>query len=344
MMMVRKTRMSTRSTLPFLLMVFVVALAGTFLGLNLFNSRPSTKETVMVTVQLLITATRDENAPPQVTIITATPDQNRTQVAVPETLLDSANAATSPALSTRPTLDVSGAQELNPNVAQTATALPQNCLLHTIVEGDTPFGIAAQYGANPFLMLDANGLTEETATGLQIGDTLIVPLEGCPVQQLPSYVAAPRAGEPTFTPTPKVSPTPTGLGTEEVSPAQSATAKPSPTITLAPTAQNAKVTIIGVEKVGDVTAEGVRIRNSGDTTNLAGWTMTDTEGNTYTFKEQLVFSQAEITIYTRAGTDTPQVRFWGLDRAVWNAGDVVTLKDTKGQVIATRRVDEVSLR
>lgn len=335
--------MSTRSTLPFLLMVFVVALAGTFLALAAFNSRQTPRETVrMVTVEILVTATVDPNAAPQVTIVTATTD--RTQVAVPTELLGAAETA--PALSTRPTLDVAGAQQLNPDVAQTATALPQNCVLYTIVEGDTPFGIAEQYGANPFLMLEANGLDEEAATGLQIGDTLVIPLEGCPVEQLPSYAPVAEEGEPTFTPNSLTLPASgTEESTDEATPAQSATPRPSPTITLAPTAQNAEITIVSVEKLGDVTAEGVSLRNEGATISaMAGWTLTDVEGNIYTFKEGVFFSNALISIYTRSGTDTPLVRYWGLDRPVWNAGDVITLKNERGQVIATRRVDEVSVR
>jgi hypothetical protein len=331
--------MSTRSTLPFLIMVFIVALAGTFLALTFFNSRQAPRETVrMVTVEILVTATIDPNASPMVTVVTATTD--RTQVAVPTELLGV--AGTAPAVSTRPTLDVAGAQQLNPDVAQTATALPANCQLHTIVEGDTPFGIAEQYGANLFLMLEANGLTEETSTGLQIGDTLVVPLQGCPVEQLPNYAAVAAEGEPTFTPTSESQAT--EEATEEATLAQSVTPRPSPTITLAPTAQNAEITIVGVEKMGDVTAEGVSLRNEGAiVSSMAGWTLSDAEGNIYTFKESVFFSTAEIKIFTRDGTDTPLVRYWGLDRPVWNAGDVITLKDNKGAVIATRRVDDVKL-
>jgi hypothetical protein len=335
--------MSTRSTLPFLVVVFVVALAGTFLAMTLFNNnRPARETTLMATVQIIITATIDPNLPPAVTIVTATPDNNRTQVVVPASIVTEAAGTVAPQ-STRPAFDIAGAQALNPDVAETATALPQNCILHTIVEGDTPFGIAEQYGANGFVMLDANGLTEETATGLQIGDTLIVPLEGCPVESLATYQQAPRDGEPTFTNTPAVSATPTQGSTEEATPAESPTPRPSPTITLAPTAANAQIAIVGIEKIGDVTLEGVMIRNDGKSQDITGWTLSDSEGTVYTFKEKQLFSQAQITVSTRIGEDTPQVSFWGLDRAVWSVGDVVTLKDTKGQVIATRRIDESAL-
>jgi len=161
------------------------------------------------------------------------------------------------------------------------------------------------------------------------------------VESLSSYVRAPREGEPTFTNTPRVSPTPTAPATEEATAAQSPTPKASPTITLAPTAASAKLQISGIEKPGDVTAEGVVIRNTGGTVTLTGWTLSDSEGNVYTFNEANFFSNADIRVYTRDGSDTPFARYWGLDRPVWNSGDVVTLKDPAGQVIATGRVDEL---
>ena len=100
--------------------------------------------------------------------------------------------------------------------------------------------------------------------------------------------------------------------------------------------------ILGIEKAGDVTAEGVRIRNTGNTVNVTGWTLTDTEGTEYTFGEQLIFSNTEVTIYTRAGQNTPIALYWGLDKPVWQRGDVVTLRDARGQVQATLRVENAT--
>ena len=115
-------------------------------------------------------------------------------------------------------------------------------------------------------------------------------------------------------------------------------------ITLAPTAETAQIEIIDVESIGDITAEGIRLRNKGNTINVTGWTLTDAQGNEFAFPEQLLFSNAEVTIYTRSGTNTPVALFWNLDEAVWEEGDVLTLIDSTDQVQATLRLpDEIDL-
>jgi hypothetical protein len=176
--------------------------------------------------------------------------------------------------------------------------------------------------------LEVNGLTEETANTLQIGDTVVVPLEGCnynlPPSPTPTLDAAQTTPTPEVTDDPDVTPTPAA----------------SPTITLAPTSSNAQVSIVDVLDVGDVTAEGVRIRNDGNTVDVTGWTLTDVDGNEYVFTEQFLFSNAELTVYTRTGQDSPIARFWGLDEPVWQVGDVVTLTDADGDVQATIRIDD----
>jgi LysM repeat protein len=320
--------------LPFLIAVFVVAIAGTFLALQIFGGSPGEDTgTTIVTVPVIITATPDPLVSPQVIIITATTD--RTQVAVPADIVTQAGATS---VAARPTVAITGAVELNAEAAATQSALPQNCIVHTIVEGDTPFGIAVQYSVNPFIMLEANGLTEETSRGLQIGDTLVVPLEGCAVETLPGFAALPTATVEGATPPPTATAA-AQEATEEATLAQTLTPAPSPTITLAPTAASAQVTIVGVDRPGDITAEGIRIRNNGNTVAATGWRLSDADGNEYTFGELLIFSNTEVTIYTRSGQNTPIALFWGLDRAVWAPGDVVTLRDARGQVQATIRLE-----
>jgi hypothetical protein len=112
-------------------------------------------------------------------------------------------------------------------------------------------------------------------------------------------------------------------------------------VTLAPTAANSQIMIVSLENPGDLSGEGVRIRNTGNTVNATGWQLMDLEGNVYTFGELLIFSNTEITIYTRAGRSTPIALFWGLERPVWQAGDVVTLTDARGQILATEYVSDL---
>jgi hypothetical protein len=74
--------------------------------------------------------------------------------------------------------------------------------------------------------------------------------------------------------------------------------------------------------------------------DITGWTLTDSEGNEFIFPEQLLFSNASVTIYTRVGQDTPVVLFWGQNEPVWGEpGDVVTLADADGVVQSVLRLE-----
>jgi len=330
--------MSLRSSLPFLVAVFFVAIVGVFLALQIFGAQDPETRTQLVTVEVIITATPDPNVTPNVVVITATTD--RTQVAIPDDIVpqDDAGpadgtAVVSPGDST-PLADSSGESAL-------ASSLPAGCIVHVVESGDTPFGVAEIYEIDGFLLMQANGLTEETAINLQIGDELIVPLEGCPVTDLENFIPdtptpADDASTQVATGTPDDdAEADDAEATPEVSPTPSVT----PTVTLAPTASDAQVEIVGILDAGDVTAEGVRIRNLGSTVTITGWTLSDLDGNEYVFGEQRIFSNSEVTVFTRTGQDTPIALFWGLDEPVWNANDVVTLRDSNGVVQATQRID-----
>lgn len=341
--MIEKQRPQRRSIIPmllFLVLVFIVAIGGTYIALQLFGDGPSEGRAnvvpEVVTVAIVITTT--PNPSPQVIVVTATNQPG--QVELPDGLeVASGISGAEPGATLDATsLGASGADVDSEAQAATVngTALPENCILHTIVEGDTPFGIAEQYGVNPFLMLEANNLTEETSSLLQIGDTLLVPLEGCEVDLPPTETPTPTASD---TPDPD-SITATPEETAEVTSEVEATITPSPTITLAPTATNAQIEIVDVEGIGDITAEGIRLRNTGNTINVTGWTLTDSSGNEFSFPEQLLFSNAEVTIYTRSGTNTPVALFWGRDEPIWEEGDVLTLSDSTDQIQATIRLPE----
>src|SRR5690606_32275234 len=143
---------------------------------------------------------------------------------------------------------------------------------HVLQSGDTPFGVAEQYGADGFALMEVNALTDETATLLQVGDILIVPLEGCPLTAEDVVAQSASAEEEV-----------TDEATEESTAEATAEATVRPTLTLPPTATNAQVSIVEVVGAGDVTREGVVIRNQGNSINLRDWTLSDADGNTYTF-------------------------------------------------------------
>jgi len=271
---------------------------------------------IIVTVPIVYTATIGPSQTPY--IITATLPDN--VVTIPTGLISSSDLTNEPL----PTFDSSGDTSLQ----GTATALPTNCILHVVKEGDTPFAIAEQYGASGFDLLQVNGLNEETATQIQIGDVLIVPLPGCPL--IGTTVANDTtSSEPTATPT--AGPT---EATIEVTPSPTIL----PTVTLAPTATNAQVQIVDVLKPGDITQEGVEIRNVGGVVDLTGWVLSDASGDTFTFPEQRLFTNSLLTVYSRVGDNTPIALYWGRSAPVWAAGDVVTLKDKDGHVQSTFRV------
>jgi murein DD-endopeptidase MepM/ murein hydrolase activator NlpD len=216
----------------------------------------------------------------------------------------------------------------NAALQQTATALPANCILHTLESGDTPFGIAEIYGASGFDVMEINGLNDESATALQIGDVLIVPLEGCSLTRADVAPETTADAESAAESTAEATAETTG---------EAASARP--TLTLPPTAVNAQVEIVSVLNPGDITAEGVEIRNRGGAVDLNGWTLSDGDDNTFTFPAQRVFTNAQITVFTRAGQNTPIALYWGQRAAVFGEpGDIVTLADANGVVQSTYRI------
>lgn len=255
-------------------------------------------------------------------------------------------------LNTPATIDPE-ALSANPAAQETASALPDGCVLHVVEEGETPFGIAEEYGVNGFRLLTVNNLTEETATQLQIGDTLIVPLPNCPIEvvqtptpervldvteEVTAEATQEVTEEVTEEATEEVTATPTGTPT--FTPTATPTVTPTRTPVLAPTASSAQVEITEFINPGDITAEGVTILNRGSVVDITGWTLSDAQGNEFVFPEQRLFTNGSITVYTRAGEDTPVVLYWGRSTAVWgDEGDVATLTDANGRVQSSVRVN-----
>jgi len=176
-----------------------------------------------------------------------------------------------------------------------------------------------------------NGLDEETASLLQIGQVIIVPLPGCSlptavVSELDTATEEPTAGSPAPT---------TVAATETAVPTLKPTASNTPTATLPPTATNAQVEIVRVLSPGDINAEGVDIRNNGAVVDLTGWKLSTSSGTIYTFPQQRLFTGSVLTVYTRVGTDTPTAKFWGKDTALWTSGATLTLTDAAGHTQST---------
>lgn len=240
-------------------------------------------------------------------------------------------------------------------ITDSGLALPEGCIVHSLAEGENPAALAEEYGVTVSAILIANQLTEDDARFLQIEDELVIPLPDCPIDQIVPPTQTPA-------PTDEVSESPTADGVtgdstdetpnataeegetpsdENVTPTPSPTATPTPAV--APTAFDAQVRIVEVLSAGDITAEGLRIINEGNAVNVAGWTITDAQGNEFVLPEQRLFTNGSVTIYTRPGEDTPIVFYWGRSTAVWgDEGDVATLTDANGRVQSSVRVSELN--
>ena len=298
-----KRRLNYLPPIIFLALTFATAVSGTYIALRLFGDNAEA-ETVpeIITVEIIITATP---APAQAA--TALPAGSSDQVDLPADIAGAGSESVATVDAER--LGAVDAALSTPTVEAGGEFLSDNCKFYTVQGGDTPFGIAERWGANPYLLLEVNNLTLETATNLQIGDRLIVPLPGCNVE---GQIIE------------------TGGTTSTANSAASAIATSTP----APV----PIEIASVEGIGDITAEGIRLRNTGGEINISGWTLDDADGNTYTFPGLLLFTDAVIAIYSRSGASTEGALFWGSDQAVWQAGEQVTLKDRYGQVRKTLQI------
>ena len=120
----------------------------------------------------------------------------------------------------------------------------------------------------------------------------------------------------------------------------SPTAAPTVTRATTPSAAGPALLVIReIEQPGVLAGETVILTNLGEVVNLTGWTLSDGRTNRYTFPDVTLFADAEISVHTGAGTDTPSDLYWGASDAVWGAtGTVAYLRDAGGKLVATYRV------
>ncbi len=325
--------MRPRALLTFILLNAVVTFGVALLVIQFLGPRDDISGTssVSTVIYLVVTGTPDPNATLPVRIITATP-QPGSVAALPTDLIDDTPGGGAPATAALAnTLDPT-LVSADPDLQNTVEGLPNGCIPHTLAEGENPSILAEVYGTDIPSILLVNNLTEEDAAFLQIGQVLIIPLEGCTLLETAAANLSVAAATDAAGATPEVTP-------EVTEAPQTAVPTVTPTLTLPPTAVNAQVEIVEVVSAGDVTAESVILRNNGQTVNLAGWTLSDSQGNVYEFATRNLFGGGEISIFTGAGTDTPPRVYWNRTTAVWgDPGDVVTLRNTAGEVQAVLRL------
>jgi len=186
--------------------------------------------------------------------------------------------------------------------------------VYRVKAGDTLGIIANQFQVTINDLIVLNELSDPDT--LSIGQELLIPLE-----PLPSPVPQPTNTEPPPAPTETLL-LPTITSTLEGT-------------TIPPTAQP-QVFIASVIGLGDLDTERVVLSRSGSgELSLAGWQLSDLNGNTFTFPQLNLYQDGAVNLHTRQGLNTVVDLFWGLDHAIWSQGEKVTLKDPQGVVKAT---------
>nr|BAG55477.1 putative peptidoglycan-binding protein [uncultured bacterium] len=180
--------------------------------------------------------------------------------------------------------------------------------IHVVAAGDTLGRLSEQYDVTIDEIMTANELANPNL--LSVGQQLIIPVYGMPE-------AAPEA-------------------TAE-SPSDTADTPPTPIPTVAAVGGDAEITIVQVTGAGDLASEAVQLVNNGSSdANLQGWQLLDAHGNVYTFGGVTLFGTgAGIVIHTGSGQDTPTDLYWGIQAAIWEPGEEVTLVDAAGTPRAT---------
>jgi hypothetical protein len=86
----------------------------------------------------------------------------------------------------------------------------------------------------------------------------------------------------------------------------------------------------------NLNGEWVEVANQGSSArSLDNWTLEDSGNHTYTFGNFSLNAGASVKVHTGIGVDSTTDLYWGRSSPVWNnAGDVATLKDADGNVVA----------
>jgi LysM repeat protein len=207
-------------------------------------------------------------------------------------------------------------------------------VFHTIRAGDTISGLALEYDVPEEDIIAANQLANPNL--LQVGTKLIIPVGGLQLAT-PTWTAVPTASDTPlpFNP-PSADMTATAVAAAGVTASPPLTAQATVPIT-----GQLEVEITEVVGAGEAEQEQVVITNlGGRLADMQGWTLSDGQGNTYTFPNFRLWPGGSVILHTQAGQDgsPPNNFYWQKLVAMWSLGEVVTLKDAAGAVVATYRV------
>jgi LysM repeat protein len=189
-------------------------------------------------------------------------------------------------------------------MTQTPHPGPAEPIQYTVQSGDTLGGIAQTYDVSIEDLMTVNGITDPNL--LQVGQILIIPSGPLPTPITDLPTQTPPAGEviPTLLPTL----TPSGPTMVEIG------------------------QVLGSD---DLASEVVVIRNLGGAVSLEGWTLSDAEGNVFTFPAITLFADVQMRVHSTPGRSTPSDLYWGRETPAWNGGELITLRDRAGNVTDT---------
>lgn len=209
---------------------------------------------------------------------------------------------------TPPVAPAAGTQA--PPAAPTAAAPTAEALTtpttYTVKAGDSLGSIAAAFDVSVDDIMALNSLTD--ANVISVGQTLLIPVAGT----VP----------------------PTDAAGSEAPAATVAVEPPRPTATRDPNVPLPRLTIREVVSVGDLVQEALVVVNAGGPVDLAGWSLRDETGRSYTFPSLVLFEGGAVTIHTAAGADSVTDLYWGQAEAVWASGQDVLLSDAAGNLHA----------
>jgi LysM repeat protein len=194
------------------------------------------------------------------------------------------------------------------------TEAESGALEYVVQAGDVLGEIAVRFDVTVAEIVEANNL--EDPDNLDVGQVLIIP-GGTEPQ--PDETEPPPDEGPSESPTAEATQPP-------------ATGEP-------PIPGSGQVLIDSVVGVGDLATERVLLKRAtgagGGELSLEGWQLEDGDGNTFIFPQLTLFEAGAVNLYTKSGQNTVIALYWGLDEAVWEPGETVTLLDQDGKVHAT---------
>ena len=188
-------------------------------------------------------------------------------------------------------------------------------LTYRVKEGDFLGAISVQFNVSVADILAVNGLTNPDS--LYIGQLIYIP----------------TAPLPTVTST---SIPPTIIASATPRPSATINQGPIPTSTPTMIGHEPQVVIDSVIGVGVLANERILIRRTGDgELSLAGWRLTDGEGNEYIFPQLTLYKDGAININTRSGQNTVVDLYWGLTSPIWAPGKVISIYDSENNLRET---------